>query len=277
MDIELLRTFLAVVRTRHFGKTADELCVTQSAVSARIHQLEKALGTRLFSRVRNNIQLTPAGRQLQKHAETIVHAWARARQETGLRETFTSGLAIGAMWDLWETLLADSLHQIRETLPETALQVETGPRDVLIRRLMDGIIDLALLFEPPQVPDLDIRERGIISLVLAATQPRLTVEQAFAAGYIMVDWGAAFALEHARLFPDIPSPVLRMNHGGMARRYLEQADGSAFLPEQILAAANGGKPLYRVNDAPVIERPVFAVYRSGSDRGDLIRQALGSL
>jgi len=277
MDIELLRTFLAVVRTRHFGKTADELCVTQSAVSARIHQLEKALGTRLFSRGRNNIQLTPAGRQLQKHAETIVHAWARARQETGLREAFTSGLAIGAMWDLWETLLADSLHRIREALPETALQIDTGPRDLLIRRLMDGIIDLAFLFEPPQVPDLEMRERGIISLVLTATQPHLTVEQSFAAGYIMVDWGAAFALEHARLFPDIPSPVLRMNHGGMARRYLEQAEGSAYLPEQILAAGNGGKPFYRVNDAPVIERPVFAVYRSGSDRGDLIRQALGSL
>ena len=274
MDIELLRTFLAVVRTRHFGRAADELCVTQSAVSARIRQLEKALGTRLFNRERNNIQLTPEGRQLQKHAETIVHAWARARQETGLREEFTGGLTIGVMWDLWETLLADSLHRIREALPETALQVETGARDLLIRRLMDGIIDLALLFEPPQVPDLEIRERGVIRLVLAATQPDLTVEQAFAIGHIMVDWGAAFALEHARLFPDMPSPVLRLNHGEMARRYLEQAEGSAYLPEQMLAAGHDGRSLYRTSQAPVIERPVFAVYRSGSDRVDLVREVL---
>jgi len=274
MDIGLLRTFLAVVRTRHFGKAADELCVTQSAVSARIHQLEKALGTRLFSRVRNNIQLTPAGRQLQKHAETIVHTWARARQETGLREEFSGGLAIGAMWDLWETLLADSLPRIREALPDTALQIEADTRDLLVRRLMDGIIDLALLFEPPQMPALEIREHGTISLVLATTQPDLTAEQAFAAGYIMVDWGAAFALEHARLFPDMPSPVLRMNHAEMARRYLGQAGGSAYLPEQMLALGNAGNSLHRASRAPVIERPVFAVYRSGSDRGDLIRQVL---
>jgi len=274
MDIGLLRTFLAVVRTRHFGKAADELCVTQSAVSARIHQLEKALGTRLFSRVRNNIQLTPAGRQLQKHAETIVHTWARARQETGLREEFSGGLAIGAMWDLWETLLADSLRRIREALPETALQIEADSRDLLVRRLMDGSIDLALLFEPPQVPALEMREHGTISLVLATTQPDLTAEQAFAAGYIMVDWGAAFALEHARLFPDMPSPVLRMNHAEMARRYLGQAGGSAYLPEQMLALGNAGNSLHRASRAPVIERPVFAVYRSGSDRGDLIRQVL---
>ena len=274
MDIELLRTFLAVVRTRHFGRAADELCVTQAAVSARIRQLEKSLGVPLFSRARNNIQLTPEGRQLQKPAETIVHAWARARQETGLREEFSSGLALGAMWDIWETLLADWLCRLRKALPETALQVETGARDELLRRLMDGHIDLAILFDPPQVPGLDIRERGILRLVLAATQPELGIEQAFDNGYILVDWGTAFALEHARLHPDIPAPALRMNCGALARHYLEQAEGSAYLAEQMLSAAGTVKPLYPVTRAPVIERPVFAVYRSGSDRGDLIRQAL---
>jgi DNA-binding transcriptional LysR family regulator len=262
------------VRTRHFGRAADELCVTQAAVSARICQLEKSLGVRLFSRARNNIQLTPEGRQLQKHAETIVHAWARARQETGLREEFSGGLALGAMWDLWETLLAGWLYRLREALPETALQVEAGSRDVLLRRLMDGTIDLVMLFEPPQVPGLEIREQGILKLVLAATQAELTPEQAFDSGYIMVDWGTAFALEHARLFPDMPAPALRMNYGSLARRYLEQAAGSAYLAEQMLATGNGGNLLYRVSRAPVIERPVFAVYRSGSDRGDLVRQAL---
>jgi DNA-binding transcriptional LysR family regulator len=90
----------------------------------------------------------------------------------------------------------------------------------------------------------------------------------------MVDWGAAFTLNHARLFPDMPAPVLRMNYGAMAWRFLSQADGSAYLPEQMLATGHGDKPLYRISKAPVIERPVFAVYRSGSDRGELIRQVL---
>lgn len=274
MDIELLRTFLAVARTRHFGRAADELCFTQAAVSARIRQLEKTLGVRLFNRVRNNIQLTPAGRQLQQHAETIVHAWARARRETGLRQEFTGSFALGAMWGLWETLLAGWLRRLREALPETALQVEAEARDLLVRRLMDGVIDLAILFDPPQAPGLEIRELGVLNLVLAATQRDLTVAQAFNAGYIMVDWGSAFALEHARLFPDMPTPLLRMNYGALARWHLAQADGSAYLAEQMLAAGNGGKPLYRVSQAPVIDRPVFAVYRGGSDRSDLIRQAL---
>jgi DNA-binding transcriptional LysR family regulator len=274
MDIELLRTFLAVVRTRHFGRAADELCVTQAAVSARIRQLEKTLGVRLFNRVRNNIQLTPEGRQLQKHAETIVHAWARARQETGLREEFTAGFALGATWDLSETLLGGWLYRLRESLPETALQVEAGASELLVRRLMDGLIELAILCDPPQVAGLELRELGVLKLVLAATQRDITVEQAFNAGYIMVDWGMAFALEHARLFPDMPAPVLRMNCGTLARRHLEQAEGAAYLAEQMLGAGNDAKPLYRVSRAPVIARPVFAVYRGGSDRSDLVRQVL---
>lgn len=76
MAIESLRTFLTVVRTCHFGKATEELCVTQSTVSARIRQLEQTLGVALFTRQRNNIQLTQEG---------IVQVWIWMRQETGLR------------------------------------------------------------------------------------------------------------------------------------------------------------------------------------------------
>jgi len=274
VDIELLRTFLEVVRTRHFGKAAEELCVTQSAVSARIRQLEQTLGMALFTRQRNNIQLTPEGQQLRKHAETIVQVWARARQETGLRNEFTRGLAVGAMWDLWETLLRDWLSSMRRHMPDTALQVEAGAAELLIRKLIEGVIDLAVLFEPPQLLELELRELGFINLVLASTRPGQTPGQALESGYIMVDWGTAFAHAHARHFPDMPAAVLHVNLGALALHHLQQIHGSSYLPEQMLKAANGRRRLYRVRNAPRIERPVFAVYRTGSDREDSIRQAL---
>ncbi len=277
MDIELLRTFLEVARTRHFGKAATELCVTQSAVSARIRQLEQTIGMPLFTRNRNNIQLTPEGRQLQKHAEIIVQVWARARQETGLGAEFTRGLAIGATLDLWETLLVRWLQRLRIHMPETALLVESGTADLLIRKLLDSVIDLAVLFEPPQAPDLEIRALGVINLVLAATRRGLKVDEACRSGYILVDWGTAFARNHARLFPDLPAPALHTNQGLLARRYLDHSDGAAYLPEQMLSTEHGGRRLYRVKMAPQIERPVFAVFRTGSDREDAIVEALALL
>ena len=64
MDTELLKTFLEVSRTRHFGRAAESLYLTQSAVSFRIRQLENQLGVNLFTRHRNNIRLTAAGNRL---------------------------------------------------------------------------------------------------------------------------------------------------------------------------------------------------------------------
>lgn len=277
MDIESLRTFLEVARTHHFGKAAEVLCVTQSAVSARIRQLEHTMGVALFTRARNNIQLTPAGQQLRKHAETISQVWVRARQEAGLRAEFTRGLAVGAMWDLWETLLRDWLSKLRHEMSDTALQVEAGTAELLTRKLVEGVIDLAVLFEPPQLPELVIRELGSLKLVLASTRRGQTLEQAFSSGYIMVDWGTAFAHAHARHFPDIPVAVLHVSLGALALRHLQDTHGAAYLPLQMLVKGNSPRQLYSVKDAPSIERPVFAIYRSGSDREGSIRQALGLL
>jgi DNA-binding transcriptional LysR family regulator len=274
MDIELLRTFLEVVRTRHFGKAAAELCVTQSAVSARIRQLEQTLAKPLFVRHRNNIQLTAEGRQLRKHAETIVQVWSRARQETGLGTDYTRALAVGALLDLWSTLLAGWLPTLRERMPDTALQVETGTTDALIRKLQDSVIDLAILFEPPQLPALELRELAVINLVLASTRQGQTPELALGPGYVMVDWGTAFAQHHARHYPNMPSPALHMNQGILVRQYLHQVHGAAYLPEQLLAQDGAGRPLYRVDSAAVIERPVYGVFVTGNDRVDTIRQAL---
>ncbi|MBX4390006.1 LysR family transcriptional regulator, partial [Mycobacterium tuberculosis] len=58
MDTELLKTFLEVSRTRHFGRAADGRYLRESAVSFRIRQLENQLGVKLFTRHRNNIRLT---------------------------------------------------------------------------------------------------------------------------------------------------------------------------------------------------------------------------
>ncbi|WP_240652765.1 LysR family transcriptional regulator [Rheinheimera riviphila] len=84
MDTELLKTFLEVQKTRHFGKAADNLYLTQSAVSFRIRQLEQSLGVTLFNRFRNNIQLTTAGEMLLPHAQAVLSAIASAKQQLAL-------------------------------------------------------------------------------------------------------------------------------------------------------------------------------------------------
>lgn len=72
MDIELARTFLAVVETGSFVGAADRVHVTQSTVSMRIRSLEEQLGKPLFERGKTGASLTPAGVQFQRHALALV-------------------------------------------------------------------------------------------------------------------------------------------------------------------------------------------------------------
>ena len=61
MTLQQLAYFLAVARTRHFTRAAEESHVAQPSLSKQVQALEKELGAELFSRARGNVALTPAG------------------------------------------------------------------------------------------------------------------------------------------------------------------------------------------------------------------------
>jgi DNA-binding transcriptional LysR family regulator len=274
MDIELLRTFLEVSRLRHFGRAGDKLHITQSAVSVRIRQLEESLGVSLLTRNRNNIQLTPDGQRLKTHAETIVNTWVRACQETGLGPEYSSTLALGATWDLWDIFLNKWLIGARRDLPGIALQIESHAAETLARKLLDGLLDLVLTFDPPQLADMEIREVAVIKLVMVSTRQGQAVSSALASNYIMVDWGTQFALNHARHFPEAPAPAIRMSQGALAFSYLMAHDGAAYLAEQSLRTCVGDQRLFRVKQAPVLERTAYAVYRPDAARDTGVQTAI---
>jgi len=277
MDIDLLRTFLEVYRTRHFGRTAENLYLTQSAVSARIRLLEEMLGAPLFTRARNDIQLTPAGTRMLKYAEAILNAWNRARQDAALGEEDKVSLAIGASYSLWDILLQDWMHRLYGTMPRVALQAEAHGPEMLIRKLLDHALDVAFMFEPPQMAELEVREVALIKLIMVADRPGLSAREAVGNGYIMADWGTSFAIAHARHFPDMPPPAVRMGLGRMALAFLLHNGGATYLAEQMVSEHLASGRLHRVDDAPVIDRQVYVVYPLASERKPLLEQALGLL
>ena len=168
MDTELLRTFLEVNRTRHFGQAAEHLCLTQSAVSARIRQLEQTLGVALFTRVRNNVQLTPQGERLVRHAEAMLNTWTRARQEIALAAVSKASLAVGAVPGLWDILLQDWLLSLAAAHPQLSITAETHPAQLLLRRVRERTLDLAFAFEQMETY-IDIDEEDLFRIYALAT------------------------------------------------------------------------------------------------------------
>src|SRR5690606_7130985 len=132
-----LKTFLEVNKTRHFGRAADHLYLTPAAVSARVRQLEHILGVELFIRSRNNIQLTAEGERLVPHADTMLLAWSRARQDVVLQADQVSQLNVGATYSFWHFGLQERLANLYQLLPEVALRAEAHPADTLTRMLVE--------------------------------------------------------------------------------------------------------------------------------------------
>ena len=277
MDISLLKTFLEVARKRHFGKAADTLFVTQSAVSARIKLLESNLGVELFRRQRNDIQLTPAGMRLVRYAETIVNGWERVRHEIALEEEGAESIAIGSPLDLWGVLLRDWACALRRRSSNLVLQLEVQPSDILINRLVNGLLDLALLFDPPQISDLAIRHIVDISLVMVSSTRGSSVQDAMRKSYYMVDWGSVFALQHAEYFPHVSSPAARLASGILALDLMLETGGAAYMAQPMVQQQLLQEELFLVEDAPVIERSAFAIYRPGDEQKSYMQNALGVL
>ena len=276
MDIELLRTFLEVHQLRHFGAAAEALHLTQAAVSARIKQLESILGVQLFDRSRREIQITPEGYRLLRYADHIIAEWRKARQDVSLGAS-REQLSIGGSLRLWDVFLQGWLHRLRQTRPGLAVIAESHTPELLTRRLLDGVMDVAVMLEPAQIELVQIKEVARIDLVLVASEPGLDVTQALGERYLMVDWGLAHALEHRRLFPDAPEPVVRVSNGSMALAYIRELGGAAYLPYTTVEADLSAGELFLVAEAPSITRHAYAVYLTRSTKLPLIRSALEAI
>lgn len=274
MDTELLRTFLEVNRTRHFGKAAANLYLTQSAVSARIRMLEQAVGVPLFTRTRNDIQLTPHGRKLIHHAETILTAWNRARQEIAVDAVGKTALTAAGVPSLWDMMLPAWVDAMCDGSPDVVLSVEALDVDTILRRFADKALDLGLMLESPQAADLVVEPFTTIRFVMVSSRAGISSAEAVGGDYLLVNWGTWFTTAHAKHFPDLPMPSVRVGLGRIARAMLLGRGGAAYLAEPMVEDDLDAGRLHPVDDAPSIERGAYAVYPRESEIRPIVEQAI---
>ncbi|MFT6092651.1 MAG: DNA-binding transcriptional LysR family regulator [Pseudohongiellaceae bacterium] len=275
MDTELVRTFLEVNKTRHFGRAAENLFLTQAAVSARIKQLEDYLGVSLFIRSRNNIQLTSEGERLIPHAETMQTSWSRIRQEISLKQNLNHYMAIGSTPGLWNMILRSTLSGIHKEMPNMALRAEAHSDTDLLRQLDERVIDLAILYEPARAPNLKAESLGEMKLVLANIQPDIALQEALNKNYVFVDWGTHFGVFHAKNFPNLAPAILNTNMATIAESFILSEKGSAYLPLKLLKTQ--GNKLKQVVGAPEFSKEIYAVYRTSAENIDSIEAVVKQL
>lgn len=273
MDIDQARTFLAVVTRGSFVAASEELHVTQTAVSARIQRLETQLDTCLFVRDKSGARLTPAGARFIKYATAFVSVWEDARQQVALPAGRAEIARVGGEPSLWNPLLVDWLLWMNGHAPDVAVRIEVEIAERLIERVQEGTLDLAIVYGPPQRPNLVVELLADEKLVMVTTDPKGTWAPET---YVHVDWGAAFTASSRAAFPAVSSPAVSASLGPLALRYLESAGGSGYFRSSAVKGLIKQRALTRVASAPEFSHSVYAVYPPREHEGVLgcVRQGL---
>jgi LysR family nitrogen assimilation transcriptional regulator len=161
-----------VAEAGSFSKAAAALVMSQPALSQQIATLEQETGHRLLTRTGRGAEPTAAGLALLAHARGIFELAERARADMRERQLIPSGrITLGLPPRVAHAMTADLVERFRAEFPDAAISVEEGLSIRLREGLVAGRLDVAVLFDPPASPLLDIETVARESLVLMASTP----------------------------------------------------------------------------------------------------------
>lgn len=263
MDIDLARTYLAIVETGSFVEAAQRINVTQSTVSTRVKNLENLIGKPLFERSKAGAELTPAGHQFHKHALAFVRIWEQAKLEVGLAQEHHTHLAVGAQISLWDGFLLQWVAWMREAHPTIALSSMMGHSTLLMERLCEGSLDMAVMYRPAQRPGLIIEHILDEELVMVSSDPEVTTKPG--ENYAFVNWGPEFQADHAMAFPAMSHPGLYLDLGSLGINHLLDKKASGYFPARVIKPYLESGELHLVQRTPRFVYPAYVVYPEEGD------------
>jgi DNA-binding transcriptional LysR family regulator len=274
MDLQLIRTFLEIISAGSFLEAADRVYVTQSAVSLRVKRLEEELGQKLFTRSKAGIELTPAGEQFERFARSLLKVWEEAKYQIALPEGYSDLLSIGCQYSLWPRLGGRWLRMLERGEQTTAFRAEVGMPERLMRLMIQGTVDVALMYTPQMRPGLRVEELLKEDLILVATDPGYSCD--LDESYVFMDWGPEFATAHAFHFPRFDMARTSLALGPLALNFILDQKRAAYFPTRLVKQHIDAGLLHIVTDAPVFPFPAYVIWNSEKNP-DLMERCLKSL
>jgi len=167
MDMDQIRTFVAIARTRNFSRAAEVLHRSQPAVSRRVSLLTQELGIPLFERAGGQLRLSEAGGALLPYAETILAAARDGLEAVRTLDKGDSGrLALAIVGTLANATFTEMLRRFRAEHPGVLVDVETGNSHEVgeIVRRGDAALGLRYIHDPGRdlVSETVMREKLVV-------------------------------------------------------------------------------------------------------------------
>lgn len=145
IDLKHVETFHCIVRLGSFSAAAIQLRTTQPAISARIRELERELGVKLFSTSSRRASLTPKGAEFVRHAEELLALVKRITNSIGNLAEMPARIRLGATETTATTWLENFVERVLVTYPNVVLDVDIGLTGDIWRRYHDGFLDMIIV------------------------------------------------------------------------------------------------------------------------------------
>lgn len=246
MTLRHMKIFLAVYQTQHMTRAAQQLRMTQPAVTRAIQEIESYYGIRLFERINRKLYITEMGNVFYTYAVHIVDSFDQ--MEKGLRDWDKLGLLrVGASIAIGTDLLPRVLVRFQEKYPNLQVRSTISNGAALQQALLDNELDFALI--EGNVTGQELSKRAIapdrLVLILPSDDPRakqerLELRDLAEDSFLLRDKGSVgraflervFALHDIPLVPAMESvstqAIIQAVHLGL---------GVSFLPERLVEGA----------------------------------------
>lgn len=248
IDLQLFKTFLAVLETGSFSAAARKLDYAQPAVTKHIRQLEEAYGgVKLLERQGNRMVPTGAGQGLQSYAAQLLELYEESRRAVSAAGPRT--IRLGATYALSQRGIPAAIQRIRALEPGAVLHLTNGNPEVLYRLLRGGQLDLIFVIDRPQ-PGQGFEAKTIrreeTAVLLPpghplAERPSVSFEDIRDERLILTEEGCCFRRLLLEVFAarrKTPNIVMELDSIPAIRHAVSRRQGIGFLPE-ILAEQNG--------------------------------------
>ncbi len=156
MELDQLRYFVAVAETGNFTRASERSHITQPSLSQQILNLEREIGHKLFHRLGRKAVLTEAGTTFLDRARRILFEVENAAKELSDHPSLDRRITVGAVPTIMPYLVAPLIIRCREKHPNLLIHAREDFHINLVRRVIEGELDLAVVALPVKEPRLSI-------------------------------------------------------------------------------------------------------------------------